>query len=72
VNAEIARDKLNKAITESSVVESAKPLKQNKRNFRSSIEDLFGRGKRLPVFSFITIDSDPNRKHSNNTNKNKK
>lgn len=39
--------------------------KGNGRNTRSSIEELFGRGKRLPVFAFITIDSDVNKKNQN-------
>ena len=61
VNIEMAKSKINTDL-ETNTADAQKPLKQHNRNSRSSFEDIFRKGKRLPVFSYITIDSDPIKK----------
>lgn len=58
-NAELAKNKID----EPSSAEKSKQLKQSKKKLKSSIEEIFGKGKRLPVFSVITIDSEPVKKN---------
>jgi RNase P/RNase MRP subunit p30 len=54
MNAEIAKVKIqNDQILSSKEAQ----LKNNKKKLKSSIEEVFGKGKRLPVFSVITVDS---------------
>ena len=50
------------AINKIQIIDDAElRLKNSKKKLKSSIEEVFGRGKqRLPVFSDITVDNDTN------------
>ncbi len=50
------------AINKIQIIDDAERLKHSKRKLKSSIEEVFGRGRRLPVFSEITVDNDTSRK----------
>ncbi len=54
--------------------EKSRALKNSKKKLKTSIEEVFGRTKRLPVFSDITLnnsDHDNAKKMSSNIPKNK-
>jgi hypothetical protein len=53
-NAELAINKIQ-IINED---DRSKALKNSKKKLKTSIEEVFGRGRRLPVFSGITVTND--------------